>query len=684
MPFLKRGRFLTAISFVLLLTLFETANAQFQAMRLLSGVFEVAGNAISQLPAACVTEHQRLPVARDVFTSSSDGILVTRLDSAGQTTRPLNEVLGRWIRIKGSKSVTHVTVEPVRAEANVRYKISVSPSVPGVVGPTASDIAALMPHLIDVHSALKETDSFGAQIKQVFGSKSGIYRAFLNSKADLEWDVSTPTTNREQSINAARQFKDDFTETIGLAAGDPLEYSPGERLKMLTVNHGEILTPLQIAKVKQVFGVKISSSYEPTFRSWMRDYVEVRNALSDSFGPNHELTLTYESLVTGLFDPSFSQGELKELLGSSSRELLDPSLDQLEPGKYETDVIALTLGSKLSDRQRLVLGKILGHELSAPSGALDNCVLLSEHAGPHSTIEVRTTQDFDVRSADEITANWLRNLIANKRVIVEGRISKTFAGQLNDAGAKIVQRFDSLVANPDPQPKKVRVIVVSSEDPVTAAAIFENQALGGVIKGTKQARLIPDATIVQTRSELTTALQSIKADERALVIFHHGRKGLMLDQPMSVKELTSTKGSDALSCNLYDDPDVIFPTNDALSFETTIGAVSDSVAKFGNRPVSQTEFFEAFQQNYQRRSFLSNLKTKALVIAGTVGGAGVLYIVHAIAASLNKNEPGVNRERAVAHALRTQRQLDSRKEREGWNKILWPRKLQQSNSLARR
>ena len=115
---------------------------------------------------------------------------------------------------------------------------------------------------------------------------------------------------------------------------------------------------------------------------------------------------------------------------------------------------------------------------------------------------------------------------------------------------------------------------------------------------------------------------------------------------MSIEELSGRYY--ALSCSTYGDDSVAYPSSTDLDFRTVADALSSAASKFGQKPVAIDEFMRDFSANYQKHSGLKKLYTKMLVFAGSIGAAGVIYIVYALAQKLSED----TRELAVPEVVR--------------------------------
>src|ERR1044071_1487617 len=153
----RSRKFFSILIVVALLNMSSYAQG-FQPMRLLSGLFRIAGDAASRIPAACMDEDLALPSGRDFYRAASDGVFVTRVEGNSRVTKPLNEALQEWLKISGDDSTTALKVEPIRKQPQVSYLMNVRR--PSVVTAAAPEIAPLI-KVIRMHErALARVDTF--------------------------------------------------------------------------------------------------------------------------------------------------------------------------------------------------------------------------------------------------------------------------------------------------------------------------------------------------------------------------------------------------------------------------------------------------------------------------------------------------------------------------------------------
>lgn len=612
------------------------ARAQFQPMRLLSGVFEIAGNAVSNIPAACVNESLRVPVNHDYYGAASEGIYVTRIEGAREVTKPLSEALNTWVRIRGNRSITSVAVEPVRSEPDVRYRFNVAAERPGLVTNTKQEIPSLLSALTRQMNALTQIDTLGNRLKAAFGKDSDILERFSNEKSELEWDIIESANPAEASAEV-KDFQDEIRAEFGLKPEDGR--TPQERLQTLSILHGDFLTPGQITRIEQTFDVKLGRAYDDNFSAGLSEYVRVRRQLSDAFGADHDIAVGFRNVVVGESTARFEPSSLKEAVEYAKKNLLDDHLQRLPDGDGSGDVVSLYYGTKINDRQAQLINQLTGRNIKAATGKLDDCVLLSEVA--HGDLYINTTSSYDIRKLDELGPAGLRDLFTSRsRVVVDGDISDGLAGRLREAGVGFVRRFEEIVREPSPSPKRVKLIFVTSDNPEIAGRIFEGQDLNSIMKANQTARSIPNSVVAENRSQLDNALRTLKPDEKGVVVFHDGEDGIMVDKPMGVEELAG-EGGDGLSCNTYKYADLGYPTTHELDFETTVEALSSTAKKYGESLVSLDDFMKTFHDSYERQSVIKKLYRKALIAAGTIGAAGVVYIVHVIASGISEDHDAV-------------------------------------------
>jgi hypothetical protein len=607
-------------------------------MRLLSGLFRVSGEAAARIPAACLDERLDIPSKGDYYSAASEGVVVTRIEGQREVTKPLSQALNDWLQISGNGTITSVTVAPRRREPNVRYEIKVTSDRPAVVAAKGEEVAALVPKLNLHKEALERVDAFGNSLRAVFGNDSGIVSKFDSQKSYVEWAI-VASGNSQETSRIVRTFLSEAVDFLGVGA----DYTGQERLQRLTVLHGDLLSETQVAEAQRLLGVPVAAPrYDRAFSTAMSDFVGLRKQLSDVFGPDSDYAEEFRYRVSGEFLSSYDPRPLPEAVAEAKAALKDILLEDLgglKPGEGARDVVSLFYGKQFTNQQAEFVGGLLGVTLGRPTSNLDNVLLLKTNPWSKEVV-INTTSSSETLALGDLTVEKLRALTAtHPRMVVAGHIGDGLAAKLSDSGVSVVRRYDELARNPVQSPKRMKLIIVGSEDQAVAAKIFGGQDVASVKRATATARRIPNSVVVENRQQYEAAVAGLKPDERGLTVFHDEGGGINLDDPVWIEEVADR--TDGLSCNTYKYGNIGFPTTQELDFQITIDALSATMTQYADKPVVMDNFMATFRDNYVRESASKRLIRKALIVGGALGSAGVLYIVHAIATGLSE-EPSTN------------------------------------------
>ena len=617
-----RSNFPHKLIFLLLVLTIGAGNvqAQFQPMRLLSGIFRIGGEVASNLPAACVESTARTPTRMDHYSMGTGDITVARFEGTREVeTRPLNDVLDKWIRIVGTNSATSVRVEPVTRQANISYEIRVDKNKPAVLG-SASQLNSLADVLNRHQKALQVLDDFGNELRAIVPKEDGLINRFFEKKEVVEWAI-VEALDANESLGIANDFIDHFKASVRS------DDTPAKRLERLSVLNGSALSKEQISKLSLLLEVPIDEKYTQQFEQDLATYSATRQKLRTEFGDSYDFLEGFESDVVAHYELKI-EPDLSGAMNAAREGLLR---DFQQDGKTSSDLISLYYGKKLTENQRVLLESISGAKVSAFSGKLDDHVLIStsERGGD---LRINTTNSSKVVQFSEFTKLHLDN---HKRVVIDGPISDQFAAKLRAGGVTVVRSVDSLLQPPKNDTNQVKLIFVTSENATIARQIFEGQNVASVLRATSKAKTIPNSVIARNRAELDSALASVKPGERAMVVFHDSEDGIIVDRPISLEEVGDK--ADLLSCNTYRFKFIDYPSVQRLDFEVVVDALAATQAKQRGKPGTFDEFMYTFNDNYERQSMLRRLYRKVLLVGSAVGTTGIGYFIYTIASSLSED-----------------------------------------------
>jgi len=195
-----------------------------------------------------------------VLPSVSRGATVTREKTGEPTqTRELADVLGDWVELSiGADNLVWVKGKE-RSSESIVVKYTLHVTNPRFLA--SSDSYALInaeSKLADqpaMANASKSMDTYQSKLRSFFGGDSGVVREFRTEQAKIE---AAGLKSKSSEADAAKAIE---AHRASLDWGHP-----SETLYWITVLHGRLLTPEQIAAVQKEFTFPMASSYDEARR----------------------------------------------------------------------------------------------------------------------------------------------------------------------------------------------------------------------------------------------------------------------------------------------------------------------------------------------------------------------------------------------------------------------------------
>lgn len=207
------------------------------------------------VPAFALNDEQGLPPGVSLLTEFAGPISVKRYEDGHEVARrSLNDALDSWVSITSSWQLHCITLRHVKQEQDVEYVLEVGEDEPALLGASTDRLQSAFRTLQKSQSlreAIATADRYEGKLLSIFGPTSGVlreYRKFRQERLEASWLSGGWTADKVESRVKA------FAETI-------THRDPGESLCLISVVHGDALTPKQIEQARESLGYKMASSY---------------------------------------------------------------------------------------------------------------------------------------------------------------------------------------------------------------------------------------------------------------------------------------------------------------------------------------------------------------------------------------------------------------------------------------
>lgn len=227
----------------------SSANAEFQQMRLAAGSYAISGRS-TIIPAHCIRPDQPVPPSGGRFTAGSGSISVERRENGKLVaTRPLADVVGKWINVEGNDTISSVTVKVVDPTAD--YAIKVDPKRgPGILAEQATDLESIsaIVRMPAVASAMRKLDEYELQLKNIFGDRSDLVGQFNQAKTyqgvEWAWGEANPAAKIDAFLVTVQGYVD--REIVGPVSGlrSPIDHLSLRYGRTFTSEHADALSTL--------------------------------------------------------------------------------------------------------------------------------------------------------------------------------------------------------------------------------------------------------------------------------------------------------------------------------------------------------------------------------------------------------------------------------------------------------
>jgi hypothetical protein len=335
----------------------------------------------------------------------------------------------------------------------------------------------------------------------------------------------------------------------------------------LAVASGKLLDAKALNALKD-FAPAGVEFYDAAFLAAWKDFNTSRSLLSDNFGAESQLTRQFQESVRSEFD-----GDLSAALSTARSTILPKSLRSLNSKPGIGDYVSLLFGQTINANKAEALNKALGWEVEPAAGRLNSFVYL--YMDDDEQLVLNTTT-----SSVQGNNVSLKNVFANHpNVVVEdGLIDGDTADVLRSNGVKFARTFSHLVKSNFPSRPKIKLIYVISNDSTRIAKMFPGQAPSAIARGyaiAREAEVKGLGVIVDSKKGLLDALDSLHADERAVICYHGSENIVLSDADLPLDYLSAHGYSDyceIFSCNTWGMSEWGMMSLNKIDLETTFGA----------------------------------------------------------------------------------------------------------------
>src|SRR5262249_15133673 len=140
------------------------------------------------------------------------------------------------------------------AAQGVRYVLHVPNDGPALLSASESDVEQARQKILSrtgATAAMRKLDDYATALRQAFGDDSGIVGEFADAMHDVETSWLTESGDP----------RGDVEKRIGKFESALTEKDPKETLFLLSVVHGNALTPEQIEQARSILHLQIADGY---------------------------------------------------------------------------------------------------------------------------------------------------------------------------------------------------------------------------------------------------------------------------------------------------------------------------------------------------------------------------------------------------------------------------------------
>jgi hypothetical protein len=335
----------------------------------------------------------------------------------------------------------------------------------------------------------------------------------------------------------------------------------------LALYNGELLEE-KVLKALEDFGPAQTEIYDPGFLAAWKDFRTSQSLLSDTFGAESQLTQQFQQSVRSDF-----HGDLSATLEKVRSTIFPESVQSLNSKPGNADYISLLLGQEINASKADALKRALGWEVQLGSGRLDSFVYL--YMDDEDELVLNTTT-----SSGQADNGSLKKVLQDHPNVVleDGLVDSDMAAVLRGNGVKFARTFSHLVQSNIPSRPKVKLVFVISSEPSRLAKMFPGQPETAVVRAlalAKEAESKGLGVIVDNKKALIESLDSLKADERALICYHGSDHIVFWDSNLPVEYLSAHEYGnrcELLSCDTWRTSDWGMMSLDRIDLETTFNA----------------------------------------------------------------------------------------------------------------
>lgn len=168
-----------------------------QRMLMTKGTYKIPPGAqhAARVSARCLDSELDTPAITDTYRNFAGSVTVTRITEDASETKPLSEVIGEWIEVRGDNSISHLTFEPVSPDAKTSYEINITydNGLP-VAGIADADVSDLAKQITGHQSVVTELTRVTGEIRQEFGDESGIAQVTDRFVQNYIWKITDDFT----------------------------------------------------------------------------------------------------------------------------------------------------------------------------------------------------------------------------------------------------------------------------------------------------------------------------------------------------------------------------------------------------------------------------------------------------------------------------------------------------------
>ena len=232
---------------------------------------------------------------------------------------------------------------------------------------------------------------------------------------------------------------------------------------------------------------------------------------------------------------------------------------------------------------------------------------------------------------------WFGDLIGVRTsVIIDGPIDKTIAVKLYDSGVRFVRRAEHTYTQRFDEPKKNKLIFVTSDNPELASELFGGANPQVVEPGSRLLSQNFDANIstVDSYDDMVHELFNLAEDERAVIVAHNeGGYINFPNQRMWFDELPEEV--ELISCNTFEYQDMGYVTTGRIYFKSIVEALTKVHT---NKPVSFEDFMQEVAVTYTKQLSQEDRKYLLITTGVLAGASGGVYGVYVVASENKDNE----------------------------------------------